>query len=409
MWGSCTTLGRARSTIGRDSPPWARYDPVPRVTEAALFMKPAFLPCTLALVLCGAAAAAVASCAPDSSVDPGPQPDAGAGGGGGLADLDSGIEEDALPDPDAACGLLTEQGTATPVNLYIMLDRSQSMVGTKWDAASAGLGAFVNAADSAGTRVALRFFPREPDMVPACDQEAYKAPIVDFAPLPQNAQPIIDAVAAETPGGFSTPIYPALGGAILKGIEIAQNNPGERSAVLLVTDGLPQGPAPTCGGVDPEDPAVIAQLAATGAAFDPPVLTFVVGLPGVDQAFANQVALAGGTDEAILVSNTNVQAEFEQALAKVRGKAISCEYLLPEKVAGGEVDPFHVNILITPGGSDEPALLPQDPECAGEGWRYDDPAAPTKILLCPATCAKVREDLQSLLQVLLGCETQIIK
>jgi hypothetical protein len=351
---------------------------------------------------------AVSSCAPDSGFDPG-TPDAGTAGSGGIGEFDSGSNEDALPNPDAACGLITEQGTATPVNLYIMLDKSQSMVGTKWDGAKAGLAAFVNDPASEGVRVALRFFPRDPDAVPACDQAAYAPPIVDFAPLPQNAAPIIDAVNAETPSGFSTPIYPALGGAILKSIEVAENNPGERSAVLLITDGAPEGPAPTCGGVDPEDPAVIAALAAAGVDFDPPVLTFVVGLPGVNQAFANQVAVAGGTDAAILVSNTNVEVEFQNALSKVRGKAVSCEYQIPEQVTGGEVDPFKVNILVTAGGSTEPVLVPFDPDCAGQGWRYDDPASPTKILLCPETCAQVRDDFESTLQVLLGCETEVVK
>lgn len=379
-----------------------------KLATTSSFGRPAGRVCAAALGLGLTVLVAASSCAPDSTFDS-TTPDAGTGGTGGLGDFDSGIPEDALPDPDAACGLITEQGTATPVNLYIMLDKSQSMVGTKWEGAKAGLDAFVNDPDSAGVRVALRFFPRDPDAVPACDQEAYKTPIVDFAPLPQNAAPIIDAVNAETPGGFSTPIYPALGGGILKGIEVAQNNPGERSAVLLITDGEPQGPSDLCSGGDPEDPAVIAALAANGAGFNPPVLTFVVGLPGVNQAVANQIAAAGGTDAAILVSNTNVEVEFQSALDKVRGKSASCEYEIPEKVAGGEIDPFWVNILLTAGGGTEPVLVPFDPDCAGAGWRYDDAASPTKILLCPATCQQVRDDVQSKIQVLLGCETEVVK
>ena len=127
---------------------------------------------------------------------------------------------------------------------------------------------------SAGLWVALRFFPRPPDATPECDQFAYREPAVDFGELPGHAQAIKNGIAAEEPDGFSTPIYPALGGAILKGIQMAENNPGESSAVLLVTDGEPQGPTGMCGSVDPEDPQVIADLAATGASYDPPVVTF---------------------------------------------------------------------------------------------------------------------------------------
>jgi hypothetical protein len=344
-----------------------------------------------------------AACAPDSGTLP--EGTTGTGGSGGI-DFDAGIpDEDALPNPDAACGLITEQGEATPVNLYILLDKSSSMVGTKWDSAKAGLAAFLEDPESAGLRVAIRFFPRDADATPACDQPAYATPTVGFAPLPGNAAAIVAAMEAETPDGFSTPIYPALGGGILGGIAVAEANPGERSVVLLVTDGQPQGPADLCGGVDPEDPAAIAALAATGASYDPSVLTYVVGLPGADQDLADQIAVAGGTEAAILVGVNDVAAGFEAALAAVRGKAVPCEYQIPAEVAGGEVNPFLVNLLLTASGATDPVLVPYDPGCAAAGWHYDDPAAPTKILLCPQTCGAVRDDLGSKLEVLLGCKT----
>src|SRR5262249_34880273 len=149
--------------------------------------------------------------------------------------------------------------------------------------------------------------------------------------------------------GFTTPIYPALGGALLKGIEIVQNNPGQTAAVLLVTDGKPQGPASSCGSVNPEDPQVIANLAMTGATYNPSVRTFVVGLPGVDQAFATQVAMAGGTGAAIFIGATNVAAEFQNALAQVLGQALPCTYDVPSEVQTGSVHVDQVNIQITAG------------------------------------------------------------
>lgn len=350
-------------------------------------------------------AAVHGACAPDSGLDPAPRPDGGSGDTDGGTLFDAG-QGDALPDPDAACAAVTEEAISVPVNLYIAMDHSNSMVGDKWASAEAGLTAFVNNPKFAGIRVALRFFPRDPDAVPACDPNAYKEPTVPYGPLPDNAAAIVAAIAAEDPDGFGTPIYPALGGALLKGIAMAQNNPGEASAVLLVTDGLPQGPSGTCSGVDPEDPAAIADLAAAGAAFDPPVLTYVIGLPGVNQAFANQVAAAGGTGEAVLVSSTNAAADFEAALAKVTGEALPCEYEVPTEVEGGDVAISSVNILLTVGGGD-PGVLPQDPACNGAGWRYDNPASPTKIVLCPETCAAVKEADAAKIQILLGCTTVV--
>jgi hypothetical protein len=188
---------------------------------------------------------------------------------------------------------------------------------------------------------------------------------------------------------------------------MAENFPGTNSAVLLVTDGQPEGPAPLCAGVDPEDPAELAALAENAAMFNPPVKTFVVGLPGVVQAIANQIALAGGTDSAILVSTSNVEAEFAAALQKVRGDSIPCEYELPPQLLEGEVTIGFVNIQITPGDGSEKYLVPYDPNCAGEGWKYDDPENPSAIILCPATCDTVRQDFGAAIRILLGCATVV--
>jgi len=326
-----------------------------------------------------------------------------AGSGGGV---DTGVED--VIDPDGGCFYTTEKGKSTPLHLFIAFDKSSSMVGFKWDAAKAGLGAFVKDPTSDGIYVGLKFFPRKPDNVELCNQQAYSTPDTPFDILPKNASPIESAIAAETPDGLSTPVYPALGGALLKGIEIAKNNPGHTSAVLLVTDGVPQGPAATCQGVDPTSTQEIGKLAAAAAAFSPPVLTYVIGLPGVDQSFANAVAQAGGTTSAILVSTTNVQKEFQDALAKVRGQALPCEYELPDKVQKGEIAFDKVNVSYTPGSGTAEKLL-QTSDCAkGGGWYYSN-TSPKKIVLCPSACDKAKQDFQGKIEILLGCQTDIVK
>lgn len=361
----------------------------------------------LAPALALLAAALHGACAPDSDIGATTSAGTAAGGAGdpdgGLFDASGG---DALPDPDAACALVTEEAITVPLNLYIMMDKSSSMVGDKWTSAKAGLSAFVNDPKFSGTRVALRFFPRDADNVPACDQNAYKQPVVAYGALPGNAAPIVQALDAEAPEGFNTPIYPALGGALLKGIEVAENSPGEASAVLLVTDGQPQGPAPLCAGVNPEDPAVIADLAAAGASYDPPVRTYVIGLPGVNQGIANQIAAAGGTGSAVLVGAANVAAEFQAALAQVTGEALPCEFEVPAQVEGGDVSFSSVNVLLTVDGGGT-TTLPQSADCSGAGWHYDNPAGPTKIVLCPATCSALKDASSAKIQILLGCTTVI--
>ncbi len=363
-----------------------------------------------------------AACSATSSTTSGATTNAGgSGSGSGSGSGGTGGEElvttatstgaagglDAGPDPDAACGLITEEAKSTPLDLYIAFDRSSSLAGFKWDNAKLGLSAFVNDPSSAGIGVALNFFPLE-NTPTTCDQFDYQPPKVDFAPLPGNAMPIDAAMAAAAPTGFSTPIYPALGGAILGAKAYAQSHAGHVAAVLLVSDGAPQGPAAMCGSVNPEDPKAIADLAKAGLAPPFGIRTFVVGLPGVSSTIANQIAVAGGTDAAILVGGVDVKTEFQTALAKVRGQALPCEYQLPGKVEGGEVNPGDVNVLITPKGGSS-SVLPQDTKCADKGWRYDDPQKPTKIVFCPSSCQALKKTFDVKVQILLGCKTEIAK
>lgn len=366
-------------------------------------------------------AVALAACAPDSTLSSGgsANPSASAsgssgtgaaggeggslfGGGPGSGGNDGGL------DPDSACGVVTEKGKATPLSLYIAFDKSSSMTtGNKWDYAKAGLGAFVTDPKSAGTTVALNFFPISEEST--CDQFKYKTPVVAFGDLPANAQPVQDAIAAQIPNGVKTPIYPALGGAILACSDQLKQKPGTSCAVLLVTDGAPVGPAPLCAGANPEDPAVIASLAATGLQ-QFKVLTFVIGLPGIPKNIADQIAVGGGTDSAIIVGNVNVQQEFQNALAKARGKALPCEFELPAKVNSGEIDTDYVNVLYTPSNGGNAMTVPQNADCAGgSGWYYDNPLMPSKILLCPSTCSTVRTDIGAGIDILLGCATEIAK
>ncbi len=314
---------------------------------------------------------------------------------------------------DAACGEIELKAKIVPVTLYIMMDKSSSMAGTKWNGAVQGLTAFVDDPDQAGLTVGLGFFPRPPDNVPECDQPAYETPKVAFGALPGNAEPIKEGLAGEAPDGFSTPIYPALGGALLAGIQVATANPDMAAAVLLVTDGLPQQSAAMCGSVDPEDQSAIVDLAKTAFEYKPSIKTFVVGLPGADQTFSNLVAAAGGTEKAILVSSNNIQTEFTDALKKVAGSTLPCEYQLPAEVATGEIDTDRVNIVYTPGPAvgGEPETIPLNYACEGDGkgWHYDNASNPTKIILCPTTCAALGADLEGEIQILLGCSTVIAK
>lgn len=51
---------------------------------------------------------------------------------------------------------------------------------------------------------------------------------------------------------------------------------------------------------------------------------------------------------------------------------------------------------------DDPALCD-----TGSGWYYDDPAAPTRVILCPAECARIQDTPGSSLEVRFGCDAEV--
>jgi hypothetical protein len=175
--------------------------------------------------------------------------------------------------------------------------------------------------------------------------------------------------------------------------------------VLLITDGEPEPPpSGMCGAVDPLDAKAIDGIAATALA-QYGVKTFVVGLPGVNVGFANDLAKAGGTDSAIVIANVDVQKQFQAALAKVRGEGLGCEFPLPPQADGKMYSYDQVNVRYTTGAGMAQDLS-RSPGCkSGMGWDYDDPAKPTKVVLCSSVCDAVKADGLAKVDVVLGCPT----
>ena len=49
-------------------------------------------------------------------------------------------------------------------------------------------------------------------------------------------------------------------------------------------------------------------------------------------------------------------------------------------------------------------------DCSGDkqGWRYDDPSDPTRVELCSATCTEVKSHPDAELNVVFGCESNVV-
>ena len=81
-------------------------------------------------------------------------------------------------------------------------------------------------------------------------------------------------------------------------------------------------------------------------------------------------------------------------------------FTLPEPPAGQSLDFDKVNVQHTAEDGARRALLrvSSAAECSNvvAGWYYDDPAAPTEIVVCPDTCPTLQGGQ---LEIVIGCST----
>lgn len=328
------------------------------------------------------------------------------GAGGGLMLEDGGIDDAPLTE-DAACAAEAVQAELIPLDILILLDRSGSMYGTKWDGSVNALTSFVNAPTSAGISTGIVYYPL--DSVPydeQCDYTLYDLPVVDMGELPANAAAMAASLQGEDPNGGTTPTYGALKGTLFWATAYQDANPNRKVIVVLATDGDPNS-CPS-SPVDQNSAAQIGNLAASALNYNG-VQTYVVAIQGSNVAALNQIAAAGGTGMAFDVTG-NINA-FSDKMEEIRKQALACEFNIPEPPMGNQVDPEKVAVKYTPGGSDMGMEIPKTTNfgtCgSSDGWYYDNDASPTKIFLCPGTCDAIQQDGEAKVDVLFGCKPDI--
>jgi hypothetical protein len=308
------------------------------------------------------------------------------------------------------CAATGEEANLVPINMFIMFDKSGSMQdNNKWTNTSKALIDFFKDQGTAGLRVALRFFPDTGCDSPSCDVDVCSAPLVSLAPLSADSAPadaqeakLISAVQSKSPNG-GTPMYVALGGAEKWAADYQTAHPAEKTVVVLVTDGEPNG----CD----ENVSHIAKLAAVTKSANG-VLTYAVGLVGSNTSTINAIAVAGGTAQGFFIGNGNASAELLAALKAIQGSQVACTFQMPTMSTTGEkIDPTLVNVNYTPGDGSAAVTFGQvskESDCTPQkgGWFYDDPVKPTTVTLCPTTCTSVQADAKAKIEILLGCATQ---
>ncbi len=346
----------------------------------------------------------LAACASGGTVDATGASDAGgdasidAGGDDAGLQLDAPALEDADASPFTGCATATSEAHLVPLDLYVMLDQSGSMVGPKWTNVTTALTDFAGVASS-GIGMGLQYFPLSGAKV--CDYSAYETPEVPIAALPAGKKAITDSLATHVPTG-ETPTLPAIQGALSYAATYAAANPTHVVAVVLATDGEPN----ICGSTA----ANVAQAAGLAAKGTPKIRTFVIGV-GKSLTTLDPIAVAGDTAHAYLVDDSAAAGSqgFVDALQAIRGTAVACEYLIPVSPAG-TIDFDRVNVVrSSPSFAPSPLGKVADASACGAkgGWYYDDPAAPTAVKLCPAECDATRADTSARIDVVFGCKTLI--
>lgn len=312
-----------------------------------------------------------------------------------------------------------------PVNLFVMLDRSQSMASSLWTPAVAALKEFIRDDMSKDMDMAIQYFPNSNG---ACSGSGYSTPAVAMGTLPAHASALESSLNGQSPSGFGTPVEGALRGVTEFCKSFQASHANESCIGVVVTDGKPE-----FDGCEHDDAklAKIAGDAWTGSK----VRTFAVGLSGADFGLLDKIAQAGGatdcdTGSARFSCDVSAGADkLSQALSRIRDtvtvvetetrtetrtetqqRPLECEWQMPKAESGKVLDLNKVNVKVS-GGTGAPLDLgrvPSAASCKDGAWYYDNPSAPTRLVACPATCKSIKDGGYKEVSVLLGCQTLVL-
>jgi von Willebrand factor type A domain len=335
----------------------------------------------------------------------------GSGGSGAQADgggsLNLGGSGGTSTSGDAdVCAAESHTAKPSPVDILIMLDQSTSMANklpngqTLWEAVSGAIGDFLVAPEASGIGVGIQYFGLGTG-TPSCNVAQYATPEVPITELPGAAPSLQASLAKHYPQSF-TPTGPALQGALQYAQAWAAAHTERTTFVVLATDGYPT----EC---DPQSMTGLGALAAAALNGTPRVFTFVVGIGSLWNL--NAVAKDGGTREAMIISDTSANAgqELTSALLSIATAPLACDYPIPVPADGGTATVGKINVEFTPpsGGKQTLVYVPSAADCSkvSAGWYYDNPSAPTRIMICPKTCTAFGTGT---LDILLGCDTIVV-
>jgi hypothetical protein len=337
-----------------------------------------------------------------------------------------------------SCGTESVEAVLRTVNMLLVIDKSGSMTDplsaddSKWTAMKSALGSALENVKSE-MNFGLVLYPYSPfHVIPevncddtCCDVELGSAAVnVPITPGTISAPEIARQLDDTAPGG-GTPTAAALDSALDyfvngDGASLPGNN-----YVLLATDGGPNCngdlscEADTCttnlDGSCPsgncckyentrnqclDDGSVLAKLEALTAAG---VSTFVVGLPGTQQYadYLNQFAIAGGVPSTsgdtsyYAVSEAQGVDGLLSVFDEITTQLVrSCDIPLSDAPSQPDLVNVAVDCDVVPQENDD-----------GSGWDFDEPSAPTAVVLHGPVCDRLQQNGAKRIDVVFGCPT----
>ncbi len=379
------------------------------------------------LLLC----ACLAACNP--TVDGGDNPDF-------ASPADLAVSLDGGPDGMTRCATATSQIEQVPLYLHFVLDGSGSMrQNGKWSAAVPALGSVFT--DFQGQKnpligVGLTVFGDHLDKT-ISDNFAgpYDKLDVPLSYVDEVQLAKLTARLIGTSPYLGTPTYEVLAGQfpLLQSFQPQTPlQPGGKRILVFITDGVPDTDMPAGQNEVPWSLDLTQRMSSQSS----PIPTFIVGVGhfppqmGEDYSprFLGAMAVAGGTrqsstcnpDESVDLAQVcyfqitpppgapsekdiaTLRDKLIAALVSIRKQAQACEFTLQRvNIGHGEVDPENVNVIyVAPDGTR--SLVPQN---GSAGWTYDNPQAPSRVILHGQSCTRLVDDPRGTLMVVLGCKT----
>ncbi len=311
-----------------------------------------------------------------------------AGSCGADSDCEAGKVCDLVAKTCVIGGCNTQEATAEgiPPNLLVVLDRSCSMQGQKWQTAVQAINT-LTANFKGQIRFGLTLFPdRQGDN---CTQGTIPVPVADG-----NEQAIQDLMTASLkaadPNFPDGPCVTNIDTAVLQGsTEPSFNDMGRDSYMVLITDGMQSS---GCGGnaADPKTIQYLTDLYQKG------VPTFVIGFAlGTDTGNMDQFAEAGGVPN---MSGSNKfydaadQASLDAVLDAIAKQTLGCSFTLDKTPPN--VDEIYVFF-------DNANKVPRDPAHTS-GWDYD--AATNQVTFYGQYCDDLKNNVVKDVDIVFSCD-----